>query len=314
VIGLCVALAGCGAPVRPLRVGINAWPGYEFLYLAQEMGFYQDEGLAVRLVEFSSLPDARAAYERGNLDALGTTVVEVMQARALPRRELTMVAVIDESVGADLVLARPAWRDGGLRGARVGVELGSVGSYVLHRALGAQGLGFADVQVRSANQASIGDDLREDALDAAVTYPPMSTALLATGEYVPLFDTSAIPGEVVDVLAVDGALASAAPRRVEALLRAFWRARAEAEASPAAACALMGAREGVTGEAFCASLSDGIRLIAPELQADFLGSPARLAPVVDATDRVLRELGQVAGADRRAGAFTGAFVGQAGGR
>ena len=70
---------GC-SPEKPttLRVGINPWPGYEFLYLAQEKGFYRDAGLDVRLVEFSSLADTRRAYERGQINAIGTTVIEVL--------------------------------------------------------------------------------------------------------------------------------------------------------------------------------------------------------------------------------------------
>ena len=50
------AVTGCSPePKAELRVGINAWPGYEFLYLAQEKGFYRDEGVAVRIIEFNSL-------------------------------------------------------------------------------------------------------------------------------------------------------------------------------------------------------------------------------------------------------------------
>ena len=81
VVALSLNL-GC-FPEKPasFRLGIIPWPGYEFLYLAQGKGFYHDEGLEVRIVEFDSLSDARRAYERGQIDALGTTVIEVLQAR-----------------------------------------------------------------------------------------------------------------------------------------------------------------------------------------------------------------------------------------
>ncbi|MFN8644057.1 MAG: hypothetical protein U0802_21280, partial [Candidatus Binatia bacterium] len=50
--------AGCvGDPPEPLRVGINAWPGYEYLYLADVQGFYAREGVEVQLLEFGSLSD-----------------------------------------------------------------------------------------------------------------------------------------------------------------------------------------------------------------------------------------------------------------
>jgi NitT/TauT family transport system substrate-binding protein len=95
----------------PLRIGINAWPGYEFLYLAQEKGFFRDAGIDVRLVEFNSLSDARRAYEREQIDGLGTAIIEVLQAREVPDRHLQIVSVVDYSDGADVVLAKPAITD-----------------------------------------------------------------------------------------------------------------------------------------------------------------------------------------------------------
>jgi Integrase core domain/NMT1-like family len=96
---------GC-APEKStsLRVGINPWPGYEFLYLAQEKGVYREEGLEVRLVEFSSLSDARRAYERGQINAIAATVIEVLQARDNSSRSPQIVQVTDYSNGADVIL------------------------------------------------------------------------------------------------------------------------------------------------------------------------------------------------------------------
>ncbi len=47
-----------------LRVGLNPWPGYEVLFIAEHVDYFRDEGVAVRLIEFTSLSDCRRAYER----------------------------------------------------------------------------------------------------------------------------------------------------------------------------------------------------------------------------------------------------------
>ncbi len=60
-----------------LRVGINPAPGYELNFLAEEKGFFREEGLEVRLVEFTCLADCRRAFERGQVDVLGSTAVQV---------------------------------------------------------------------------------------------------------------------------------------------------------------------------------------------------------------------------------------------
>ena len=72
---LCAAwLAGCGRHEGPIRIGINAWPGNEFLFLAQEKGFFAAQGVDVRLIEYSSLGDVRRAFDRGQIDGMTGTI------------------------------------------------------------------------------------------------------------------------------------------------------------------------------------------------------------------------------------------------
>ncbi len=297
------------APREPLRIGLNAWPGYEFLYLAQQKGFYREAGVEVRLVEFNSLSDARRAYERGQIDGLGTTVVEVLQARSQPGRNLQVVDVVDYSDGADVVLVKPSLTGKeSLRGARVGVELGSLGIYVLVRALEEQGLTLEDIMVIALDQLSMKEAFEKGELDAVVSYPPVSIAMMRDGKAVPVYTTAKIPGEVVDVIAMDEKTVREQPDAVSKLLHAFRRAMDFHASNPAEANRIMADREGITPEEFALALSDGIRLVPASEQALYLGPGGKLSVVVDRTDRILRAHGQLSGADRRAGAFTDRFV------
>lgn len=294
----------------PLRIGINAWPGYEFLYLAQEKGFYRDAGVDVRLVEFNSLADARRAYERGQIDGLGATVIEVMQAREQPGRDLQVVAVIDYSDGADVVLARPEFTaPATLRGARIGVELGSLGVYVLVRALEHQQLSLADIKMVSLDPSAMEHAFVSGELDAVVTYPPFSLSLLKDGKAKPIFTSALIPGEVVDVIAIDESVALTRTDQVTRLLGAFQRAAAFTTTDAAEAHRIMAAREGISQAEFAAILSDGIRLVGVARQAEFLRPGGTLTTVVDRVDQVMRASKQISGPDRRAGAFSDRFVG-----
>ena len=76
---LALSLGSCSterAHPTPLRIGINAWPGYEFLYLAQEKGFFREAGVEVQLIEFNSLSDVRRSFERNQIDGFAGTMVE----------------------------------------------------------------------------------------------------------------------------------------------------------------------------------------------------------------------------------------------
>jgi len=311
LLSLALAIVtGCSPdPKAELRVGINAWPGYEFLYLAQEKGFYREEGLAVRIVEFSSLSDARRAYERGQLDVIGTTVIEVLQAREHSDRSPQIVQVVDYSDGADMVLTRPGITNGAtLRGKRIGVELGSLGVYILARCLEKHGLTLADVTPVSSDQMSMEGSFEKGELDAMVTYPPTSVNLLKDQKAHTFFTTAEIPGEVVDVIAIEADIATQRAADVGKLIRAFHKAIDYTAKNPADAHAIMARREGITPKEFAEALTGGIKLISAAQQSDYLRPGGKLATVIDSSDRILRQSGQIKGPDRRSNSSNASFA------
>ena len=291
-LGLCSA--NCTREAPALRVGINAWPGYEALYLAQQKGFYRELGVAVRLVEFSALADARRAYERGQIDVLAASAIEVIQIRDQGVRSPQIVQVVDYSNGADVILGRASITHAELlRGARIGVELGSLGAYVLARALEKHGLGFSDAKALSMDQLSMEAELGAGHLDAVVTYPPTSIKLQAAAGIHTLFSTREIPAEVVDIIAVEESLLRERPADVVKLLRAFQRAVAYMHAYPKRAYAIMAAREGISPSDFERAISDGIQLVPGDEQAGFFGPSGKLKRVIEVCSRVLVQTGQI---------------------
>ena len=292
VLSALCAGAGCGhQPQTQLRIGINAWPGYELIYLAQERGYFAAEGLEVKLIEFGSLSDARRAYETGKIDGLATTVVEVLMARDAVDRDLRVVRLFNFSDGADVIVAAPGVADARqLRGKKVGVELASLGIYVLSRALELNDLTLDDVVPLAKDQRTMSEELASGQLDAVVTYPPESASMLAKPGFHIVFSTKGIPGEVVDVLALDGSITRENPERVRALNRAVDRAYEFLKSHPTEACRIMGEREGRTGEEFRQLLSDGITLVSPVEQKSYFGEHGKLHPVVDHVARSLRKV------------------------
>ncbi len=275
---------------RPrLRIGMNPWPAYELLFLGTERGLFREAGLEVDIVELGSLGDGRRAFESGEVDALCTTLVEVLMARDACHRDLKVVRALDHSEGADVIVAR---RDlgsvGALKGRRVGVELASLGIYVLARALERAGLTLADVVITSRDQRAMARALFAGDLDAVVTYPPASLEMTADPRFAPVFSSREIPGEVVDVLAIDAARLEREPSILPALLEGHDRALALLAADRSASLATMAAREGLTPAAFEAALADGIRLLGREDQAALLGPGGRLRAVARTTASYLR--------------------------
>lgn len=293
----------------PLRIGINSWPGYEFLHLAQAKGLYREEGVQVEIVEFSSLLDARRAFERGQIDGFGTTAVDVVLSLGQTLRSPRIVQVIDYSDGGDRLLVDTSIAGiGGLRGKRVGLEAGTVGTYVLARALSFHGMTLSDISPVPSDQISMFAAFQKGELDAVVTYPPFSQKLLSGGKAKEAFSSAAIPHEIVDVIAFDRATIDERPEDVSRVLRAFWKARDLARTDPVASIATMARREGVSDSEFAAALEDGIRLVETADQPSYLVAGGRLERVMVFTDSILRLEGAIDGKRRIENAVDSRFA------
>lgn len=265
-----------------LRIAINPWPGYEFAFLAQQLGYFEEEGVRVRLIELSSLGDARRAFERGQADGFFGTIVELVHAEQHSPRTPVSIMAVNVSLGADMILARA---DIGsvpeLRGRRVGVENGSLGVYVLARALELHGMDWSDIEAvhvptfQSAKVFELGE------IDAAVIYPPMSHEIERAGSSRRVFTSSEIPGEVLDLFAMCRVANRERRHEVDAFCRAFFRAQRFAAEHPEIAYPMMAARQSVSVDEFVASITDGIRILGESDQAAYFGAGGQATTIVE---------------------------------
>lgn len=117
----------------PLRLGTNVWPGYEPLYLARDLGYF--DTTAVTLVEYLSASEVIRAFRNQALEAAALTLDEslLLLQHNIP---VQVVLVTDISHGGDVVLGAPDISPfTALVGKRVGVEASALGAYVISRAL-----------------------------------------------------------------------------------------------------------------------------------------------------------------------------------
>jgi NitT/TauT family transport system substrate-binding protein len=206
-------------------------------------------------------------------------------------------------MAGDLLLADSAiksFKD--LRGKRVGLESGSVSSYVLARALALNGLNGADITTISSDQTSLMEEFAKGNIDAIVTYPPFSVKILSTGRAHRLFTSASIPHEVLDVIAFDSLTLEQRLDDVQAVLHAYWQARQAAEENPRSNVPIMARREGISDSDFVGALRNDIQLVRENDQASYLGPEEKLKEVLLRADSVLRREGLVKGPSRLDGA------------
>jgi NitT/TauT family transport system substrate-binding protein len=287
-----LGLASCSSYEPPLRIALISWPPFEFLHLAQEKGFFAEEGVEVRLIEFIAVSDTQRAFEHDKIDGGTFSLFQVLQNRDLLTRKMQVPLVIDFSDGADLVMARPGIADmRGLRGRRVGVTLSPLDIFFLTRALEVNGMTLKDVSLVYVRTADLAEALRAGKVDAVTAYPPNSTEIESAGLARPVFTSSRIPGEIVDVLALDEEICRKRPDDVAGVIRAFYRAVRYAREHPEEAWRIMSERERVTPEDFGRTLQSGITLVPLADQQRFLGDKSSLNGVVARVSQLLKEQG-----------------------
>jgi NitT/TauT family transport system substrate-binding protein len=155
---------------------------------------------------------------------------------------------MDFSNGGDVILARPGFSKlQDLKGKRVGVESTALGAFFLARALELNDMSPQDVTVVSLEMGDHQAAYNDGRVDAVVTFGPARINLLKTGAKL-LFDSSMIPGEIVDTLAVSSSAIADNADNLQALVNARFNTLDYFQQNPKSAARRMAKRTQVKPE------------------------------------------------------------------
>ncbi|OJT22929.1 hypothetical protein BO221_18700 [Archangium sp. Cb G35] len=279
-------LCACTPPPEPrLRLGTTPWPGNEPLFLGQELGLIPAQ--RIHLVEYVSSAQLMRAFRNGAIDAVSATLEEVLSLEQLGH-DPKVVMVLDASHGADCVMARPDMESlSALEGRRIASEESLLGVYMLTRVLEQAGLKREDVRLDISSLGSHVAAWQRGELDAVVTFEPYCQQLASVGARK-LFDSSHIPGEIVDVVVVRKEFLEAWPRHVDALLRGWFATLAWKQQHPQDAMKRMAGRLGLEPQRFQEAMS-GVRLMDERAQHALLtGAQPALRETLERMGELLR--------------------------
>lgn len=239
------------SPPPHLRLGANVWPGYESLYLARDLGYYDNS--PIQLVDYPSATEVSRALRNGDLEVAALTLDETL-ALAETNPDIRIVLITDVSAGGDAIVAKSEIKTlAAVKGQKVGVESTALGAFVITRALEQVGLSSQDVEIVSLGVSEHESAFKQGTVDAIVTFEPVRSNLLAAGGNL-VFDSKQIPGEIVDVLVVPQAVLENQKKTLDVLVKGWFRALNYLHKEPQDAAARMAPREGIGPEQFLASL------------------------------------------------------------
>lgn len=219
---LCLAgVASCWRPaVTPFKVGTNHWIGYEPLYVAQEKGFYREQ--SIKVLELTSASQVAKALEQELIDGAALTLDEAIRL-AERSDDYVVVSIFDYSFGGDAIVANDSLSQfSQLQNKRIGLEEGSVGHFMLHRAAQLNNIDVASLNILPIHINQHQEAFLSGEVDAVVTFDPVRTRLLNAGASQ-VFTSKEIPREIIDVLVVKRSKETLFRNQIAVLLEGWFK-------------------------------------------------------------------------------------------
>src|SRR5271156_4101 len=180
-------------------------------------------GITIKLTQINDYVESINQYTAGGFDACVMTNMDMLTIPAAGGVDSTALIAGDFSNGNDgVVLKGDGKRLADIKGQRVNLVELSVSHYLLVRALSSIGLRERDIKVVNTSDADIVGAFAAPATSAVVTWKPQLSAVLASPNAQLVFDSSKIPGEIIDLMVVNTATLAANPKLGKALVGAWY--------------------------------------------------------------------------------------------
>ena len=216
-------------------------------------------GIKIKLTQVNDYVESMNQYTAGTFDACVMTNMDMLTIPSAGGVDSTALIVGDFSNGNDgVVLKGKTKKLEDIKGQKVNLVELSVSHYLLVRALSSVGMRERDLKIVNTSDADMVAAFASPASTAVVTWKPQLSSILTVPDAQLVFDSSKIPGEIIDLMVVNTATLSANPKLGKALVGAWYEVMAlmfNNEASGKAAQAAMAKASGTDATGFASQLA-----------------------------------------------------------
>jgi NitT/TauT family transport system substrate-binding protein len=233
-------------------------------------------GIEIDVVQVNDYIESVNQYTAGQFDAVTATNMDILTIAAASGVDSTAVIVGDYSNGNDGIVLRDSDQLAAIEGQRVHLVELSVSHYLLARALDTLGLSERDLTLVNTSDADIVSAWAATGVPAVVTWNPMLAEIRDMPSANVVFDSSRIPGEILDLTVVNSETLDAHPEFGQALAGAWYETVALMfdEARAEAVQAHMAAASGTSLASYQRQLQTTRMFAEPEEGVAFVDSDA----------------------------------------
>lgn len=180
-------------------------------------------GIEIDVVQINDYVESINQYTAGQFDGCTMTNMDALTIPAAGGVDSTALIVGDFSNGNDgIVLKGTDKTIADIKGQNVNLVELSVSHYLLARALDTVGMTEKDVSVVNTSDADLVGVFSSNDVTSAVTWNPLLSEIMAMPDTSKVFDSSQIPGEIIDLMVVNTETLSDNPKFGKALTGAWY--------------------------------------------------------------------------------------------
>ncbi|KPA23729.1 alkanesulfonate transporter substrate-binding subunit [Shimia sp. SK013] len=234
------------------------WMPWGYLEDSGIMDKWADKyGIDVEIVQFNDYVESINQYTAGAFDGVSATNMDTLSIPSGSGVDTTALIIGDYSNGNDAVIAKGASGLADLKGKPVNLVELSVSHYLLARGLDTVGLEESDLgSVINTSDADMIAAYATKDVEAVVTWNPLVSEILGSNpDAVNLFDSSMIPGEILDLMVVNTETLADNPDFGKAVVGAWYEVMGLMAAGDEAALTAMAEASGTDLEGYKAQMA-----------------------------------------------------------
>lgn len=191
-------------------------------------------GINIEVKQFNDYVESINQYTAGAFDAVTVTNMDALSIPSAGGVDTTTVIVGDFSNGNDAVILKGKDKLADIKGQSVNLVEFSVSHYLLARALESVQLAEKDLKVVNTSDADMAAAYKTADVTAVVTWKPIVSTVLESPDAKKVFDSSQIPGEIIDLKVANTDVVKSNPNFGKALVGIWYDTMAALGKVPAA--------------------------------------------------------------------------------
>ena len=275
-----------------IRILTPTWPGFAPVLVANDLGYFEDEGITVIMNFDDDRANVLAAMTRGDIEVDMRTVGEHQGA---PRDENTpgvIIGTIDELLGGDGVIVDGTIETvADMKGKTVAVEPNIPARLLLQLELKKAGLTLDDVEIKQIATADTVAVFADPSIPIVATYEPfMSQTVKNLPDRNPriLISSKDYPGVVIDIITARKDDLAANPEKYKKFLKGIYKAIDYYKTNPDDFIKLAAPHYNLSEEEVKEILDTSLVYTDYATTSDYIGSPGKPGKLYEIFDTVMQ--------------------------